>query len=248
MSIGGSAGLGSGPVQVVPDRGDRLPIDVTIAGGVPVLGVGDRGQTVDAVARIARANLPQVVIDPSAFGSGRQPSPTRFYVTTDGSATTGERVRTTVLASVPTGYVRLAAENRSTSRIFEEFGRVVGLGLIGTLVLAGCSLAVAVTTSILERRRQFALLRSAGMPVSRLRALVLLQAGAPLLAVATFSAVIGIAVAQVILRLATVDAVPWPDPSLALILGASLLGALLVVAMMLPPLERLTRPETARAE
>ena len=86
------------------------------------------------------------------------------------------------------------------------------------------------------------------MPVSRLRALVLLQAGAPLLAVAAFSAVLGIAVAQLILRLATVDAVPWPDPSLALILGASLVGALAVVALMLPPLERLTRPETARAE
>jgi putative ABC transport system permease protein len=107
---------------------------------------------------------------------------------------------------------------------------------------------VAVTTSVLERRRQFALLRSAGMPVSRLRALVLLQAGAPLLAVARLSAALGVAVAQVILRLATVDAVPWPDPSLGLTLAASLLGALLVVALMLPPLERMTRPESARAE
>ena len=58
---------------------------------------------------------------------------------------------------------------------------------------------------ILERRRQFALLRSAGMPVSRLRALVLLQAGAPLVAVAVFSAALGIVVAQAILRLADGD-------------------------------------------
>ena len=86
------------------------------------------------------------------------------------------------------------------------------------------------------------------MPVSRLRVLVLLQAGVPLLAVATFSALLGIAVAKVILQLATSDAVPWPAPSLALILGASMVGALVVVAMTLPPLERLTRPETARAE
>ena len=86
------------------------------------------------------------------------------------------------------------------------------------------------------------------MPVSRLRTLVMLQAGAPLVVVAAFSAVLGIAVAQGILRLATVDAVPPPDPSLALILGVSLAGALGVVALMLPPLERLTRPETARAE
>jgi predicted lysophospholipase L1 biosynthesis ABC-type transport system permease subunit len=132
--------------------------------------------------------------------------------------------------------------------VFEEFGRVVGLGLIGTLVLAGCSLAVAVTTSVLERRRQFALLRSAGMPVSRLRVLVLLQAGAPLVTVAAFSAALGIAVAQVILRVASTVDVPLPGPSLGLTLGASLLGALLVVALTLPPLERLTRPETARAE
>ena len=65
---------------------------------------------------------------------------------------------------------------------------------------------------------------------------------------AAFSAVLGIVVAQLVLRLATVDAVPWPDPSLGLILAASLIGALAVVALMLPPLERLTRPETARAE
>ena len=132
--------------------------------------------------------LPQLIIEPDALTGDRGTSPTKFYVTTDGSAVTGERLRTTVLASVPTAYVRLAAESRATSRVFEEFGRVVGLGLIGTLVLAGCSLAVAVSTSVLEQRRQFALLRSAGMPVSRLRALVLLQAGAPLLAVAAVSA------------------------------------------------------------
>jgi hypothetical protein len=42
--------------------------------------------------------------------------------------------------------------------------------------------------------------------------------------------------------------VPLPDPSLALTLGVSLIGALAVVAAMLPPLERLTRPESVRLE
>jgi hypothetical protein len=237
--VGGDT-LEPGTYTLSPDRGNRLPITFTV-------GADDLG-TFPAPDSPISGRLPQLIIEPDALPAGRAPSPTKFYVTTDGSATTGEQLRTTVVADVPTAYVRLASESRATSRVFEEFGRVVGLGLIGTLVLAGCSLAVAVTTSTLERRRQFALLRSAGMPVSRLRALVLLQAGAPLLAVATFSAVLGIVVAQVILRLATVDAVPWPDPSLALILTASMLGALAVVALMLPPLERLTRPETARAE
>ena len=103
-------------------------------------------------------------------------------------------------------------------------------------------------TGILDRRRQFALLRSAGMPVSRLRALVLLQAGAPLVAVAFFSAGLGIGVAQVILRLVTTATVPLPDASLVIIPGVSLLGALGVVALMLPPLERLTRPDSVRME
>ena len=235
-------GLEIGTYPLSPDRGNRLPITLTVAAGE----VGIFAPPEGSIASL----LPQLIVEPDALPPGRQPSPTRFYVGTDGSASTGEGVRTAVLASVPTAYARLASESRDSSRVYEEFGRVVGLGLIGTLVLAGCSLAVAVTTGVLERRRQFALLRSAGMPVSRLRALVLLQAGAPLLTVATFSAALGIVVAQVILRLAsrTEIAVPWPDPSLALILGASLLGALGVVALMLPPLERLTRPETARAE
>ena len=229
-----------GTYTLIPDRGDRRPITLAI-------GDGDVARF-DAPHGPIAAGLTQLVVEPDALPAGSVVAPTRFYVTTDGSPRTGEELRTAVVSAVPTAYVRLAAESRATSRIYQEFGRVVGLGLIGTLVLAGCSLAVAVTTSVLERRRQFALLRSAGMPVSRLRVLVLLQAGAPLLAVATLSAGLGIAVAQVILRLATVDAVPWPDPSLGLTLGASLFGALLVVAMMLPPLERMTRPETARAE
>ncbi|HEX6869230.1 MAG TPA: FtsX-like permease family protein, partial [Candidatus Limnocylindrales bacterium] len=223
-----------GTYTLIPDRGDRRPVTLTI-------GDGDVA-TFDAREGPIAAGLTQLIIDPGALPAGSVVAPTRFYVTTDGSAVTGEQLRTAVLASVPTAYVRLAAESRATSRIFEEFGRVVGLGLIGTLVLAGCSLAVAVSTSVIERRRQFALLRSAGMPVSRLRALVLIQAGAPLIAVATLSAVLGIVVAQLILRLATVDAVPWPDPSLAITLGFSLVGAMSVVALMLPPLERMTRP------
>ena len=81
------------------------------------------------------------------------------------------------------------------------------------------------TTGILDRRRQFALLRSAGMPVSRLRALVLLQAGAPLVTVALFSAVLGIGVVQAVLRLVGGSRpVPMPDGSLVIILGVSLLG------------------------
>lgn len=86
------------------------------------------------------------------------------------------------------------------------------------------------------------------MTASRLRALVLLQAGAPLVVVAAFSAALGIAITQLILRLADAPDVPLPDASLVLGLAVSLLAALAVVALMLPPLERLTRPDSVRLE
>ena len=230
----------AGTQSFSPDRGDRSPIEFAVTAadvslfapaGPPLLG------------------LPSVLIDPSVVAaSTHQASPTSFYIDTDGSAVTAERVRTAVVSDVATAYVRLADEDRSSSHVYEEFGRVVALGLVGSLVLAGCSLAVSVTTSVLERRRQFALLRSAGMPVSRLRVVVLLQAGAPLVAVAVFSSVLGIVVAQVILRLAQAVNVPWPNGSLAAVLLVSLAAALGVVALMLPPLERLTRPDSVRVE
>jgi FtsX-like permease family protein len=248
--LGLGTALTAASYDFIADRGDRSPISLTVrASDVATLEIGISPVVTDIVTRNVRVQLPQVILDPSLFAAaGRQPSANTFYIDTDGSTATAERVRTTVLASVATAYVRLASEDRETSHVYQEFGRVVGLGLIGSLVLAGCSLAVAVTTGVLERRRQFALLRSAGMPVSRLRALVLLQAGAPLVVVALVSAALGIVVAQVVLRLADAPTVPWPNGSLVVTLAVSLAGAMAVVVLMLPPLERLTRPDAIRIE
>ena len=239
--VQGETPLAAGSYQLIPDRGNRAPIAITVKAGaiaaleVPVQTVADR--------------LPQLLIDPSLLAAAAEPpSATRFYVRTDGSSATAERIRTAVATEAPTASVHRFGEPDGTSHVFDEFARVVGLGLLGSLILAGCSLAVAVSIGVLERRRQFALLRSAGMPAARLRALVMLQAGSPLLVVAAFSAALGIAITQLILRLADAPDVPLPDPSLLVTLGASLLDALGVVALMLPPLERLTRPESVRLE
>jgi hypothetical protein len=228
-------------ISFTPDRGDRRPIQAAVTAA----DLGDLG----AVDEPVRNLLPTFIIDPALLaGAGAAAPPNHLYVDTDGSSATAERIRTILMGEAPTAYVQLATESPASGAL-EEFGRVVGLGLIGSLILAGCSLAIAVTTGILDRRRQFALLRSAGMPVSRLRALVLLQAGAPLVTVALFSAVLGIGVVQAVLRLVGGSRpVPMPDGSLVIILGVSLLGALGVVALMLPPLERLTRPDSVRME
>lgn len=193
--------------------------------------------------------LPPVLVDPSAMGGSVDDYPlTRLLAATDGSTEAGERIRTAVVAAVPTGSVRTAQDHFVGNETFAEIGRVVALGLVGTLALAGASLAVAVTTATLERRRQFVFLRSAGMPASALRSVILIQAGAPLVVVAAFSAALGLVVANIVLLISGAEIVPAPDVSLLVTLAASLLVAMAVVALTLPPLERMTRPVSLRHE
>jgi hypothetical protein len=194
--------------------------------------------------------LPDVIIDPVALadpGAALAFPVTRIHVATDGSPGVGERVRNAVMAAAPAARVGLEREGTATVGPFEEIGRIVAIGLMGTLALAGCSLAVAVTTATLERRRQFVFLRSAGMSASALRATVLLQAGVPLVAVAGASALLGVIVGAAVVWIAG-GTVAMPNAGLLGVLVASLAVAMLIVALTLPPLERMTRPASLRHE
>ena len=237
----------SGEYVLVPDRSDQTgarPPSTTVSiapgSGEPFLSVeGEVG-----------GHLPPVLIDPVALDDpasiGGFPV-TRIYVTTDGSPGVVERVQTAVAAVQPASFFRSQLEPLAENTQFEEIGRIVALGLVGTLALAGCSLAVAVTTATLERRRQFVFLRSAGMPASSLRWTILLQAGVPLAGVAAVSAALGIIVGVGALWVAT-DSVTTPDASVIGILVLSLAVAMGIVALTLPPLERMTRPASLRSE
>ena len=193
--------------------------------------------------------LPDLLIDPTVLGAEKAATfpVTRVHVATDGSPVVAERVRTAVVSREPAASVRFESERIAMNSQFEEIGRIVAMGLVGTLALAGCSLAVAVTTATLERRRQFVFLRSAGMPASGLRATILLQAGVPLTAVAAVSAVLGAVVGVGVLLIAT-GSVVLPDASLVQIVAASVVVAMAVVVLTLPPLERMTRPASLRHE
>jgi hypothetical protein len=231
--------------HLTPDRGAtrgaaREGFDLTVRGDD--IGTFEPGLMVSGW-------LPEILVDPAFLGAhANEVGLSRLYVSTDGDPATAERVRTAAVASIPAAIVRSTADRSMGIPMYAEFGRVVSLGLIGTMVLAGCSLAVAVTTGMLDRRRQLALLRSAGMPVSRLRQVVLLQAGAPLLAVAIASAVLGTLIMQALLLLLEAPVVPLPAVDLPITLGLSLIGAMVLVAMTLPALERLTKPELMRLE
>jgi hypothetical protein len=127
--------------------------------------------------------------------------------------------------------------------------RVSNIGLSGTLVIAGCSLAVAVAGAIVERKQPFALLRLTGTRLSDLRRIVLAEAAAPLLTVATASVALGLGVAVLILATGGGDqqfAMPGLNYWLALVGGIGV--ALLVVLATLPLLNRLTALDSARFE
>jgi hypothetical protein len=129
----------------------------------------DRYARGDAAASSGR--MPAVLIEPAAFGFELEGlPPTRLLVATDGSPATMERARTIIESTMPTAVVATLDEVAADAAApMLELARVVSLGVIGAMLLAGASLAVAVGTGRIERRVPFPLLRLAGMPLTRLR-------------------------------------------------------------------------------
>jgi hypothetical protein len=85
------------------------------------------------------------------------------------------------------------------------------------------------------------------MPASGLRSTILLQAGVPLTAVAVVSAVLGAVVGVAVLWVAA-GTLALPDASLVGIVAGSVVVAMAIVVLTLPPLERMTRPASLRHE
>lgn len=195
--------------------------------------------------------LPDMIIEPSAVADdGRVMRPLFALVATDGARETVERVRTGLEAALPTSGAATGAEvAAATTRIVDEVGRIVTLGVFLTMAVAGASLAVAVTGGLLDRRRAFALLRLSGVTLRHLRSVLLLEAAGPLVAVAVVGGILGVLASQLLLRtLSAGVAVSLPDPSLAILLVAGVAGALAIVSGTLPLVASLTDLEETRFE
>jgi hypothetical protein len=143
------------------------------------------------------------------------------------------------------GEVALIRNNDDTN-----IERVVFAMLALTLLIAGCSLAVTVGGSIVERKRPFTLLRVSGAAASTLRRVVLLEALLPLLAASVVAALVGVAVARPLVAalLPRYAHVAFPGPTYYLTLGVGLLVAIGVILLTLPLLGRVTQPEKVRFE
>lgn len=181
-------------------------------------------------------------------------------------AATLERVRTFLTAydaTVATGQPDLSAWQMGSlePQTFGEVAQIrnndatntqrmilVLLGL--TVLVAGCSLAVTVGGSLVERRRQFTLLRVSGTPRSVLTRVVLLESVLPLVIASVVAAATGLGVAITLVKAVLPGVAPttFPGASYYLTMAGGFAVALLVVLATLPLLGRITQPERARFE
>ena len=120
--------------------------------------------------------------------------------------------------------------------------------VLASLLIAGCSLAVAMAAGVSERRRPFSLMQLNGGPLGVLQRMVALETAGPLLVIAVLSALTGFVTSDLFLR-SQLDVTLRP-PGLAyyLIVGGGLFGAIAMIASTMTLLDRTTRPENARVE
>ncbi len=124
-------------------------------------------------------------------------------IATDGTPAALERIRTKVdtiaprRVTVPQTLGQLSAASIRDATQLQHLG---DLTILISVILAGCSLAVAVAGSLVERKRPFALLRLTGMPIRSLRRVVLLEAAVPLIGLTISSAAAGLLTAELLLR------------------------------------------------
>lgn len=177
------------------------------------------------------------------------PSPW-ILVETDGTVAGRERARTEI--EKVAGVEALAATSSETygegTRLFRQLTQLMNVGIFVTLLVAGCSLLIAVADSLLERKRPFTLLRLTGMSLRQLRWTVMLEAAIPLVIVSLLSVGIGTAFGGLLLYATTGVMVSMPGWPFMLTIALGIVLSLAVVACTLPLLNKLTRSENAKFE
>ena len=132
--------------------------------------------------------------------------------------------------------------------------RVILAMIALTLITAGCSLAVTVGGSLVERKRPFTLLRVSGTPLSVLYKVVIYEAMVPLVLVSLIAAGVGIGIGIPVIKSLMKSLAPntkypmYPSVGYYIAIGAGLIISLGLVVITLPLLKRMTKPEEARFE
>jgi hypothetical protein len=172
-----------------------------------------------------------------------------IVVGTDGTQAALERTRTTVEStasfelSAPSTVSQLSA---ATLRDVTELQHLADLAILLSVIIAGCSLAVAVAGSLIERRQPFALLRLSGMSLAALRRVVVLEAAVPLVTLTVISGCSGLLASELLLRALRGATVRLPSTSYYVTVATGTVLALGLVGATMPLLKRISAPENAR--
>ena len=128
--------------------------------------------------------------------------------------------------------------------------KIVYAAVALTLIVAGCSLAVAVGGGLVDRKRPFTLLRVSGTQVGVLSRVVLLEAAVPLVAATVVAAGIAYGTSTwAFVRLARAGtAIPQLGSDYYALMGIGLAVAFGVITVTLPLLRRMTSPGNVRFE
>jgi hypothetical protein len=139
---------------------------------------------------------------------------------------------------------------KSRAVLYNELQRGALAVAAVTLLVSGCSLAVALAGGVIDRKRPFTLLRLTGTPVSVLYRVALLESAVPLAIAALVAAGTGLLVAmRVVEKLGTKNtSVAMPNYIYFLTVGIGLAASLAAILAALPLLKRLTNPDAAQFE
>jgi hypothetical protein len=175
------------------------------------------------------------------------PHPQTWFLRTNGSLATAQRVRAAQTASGLLGDVDTAADDAVPAPASDPLRRQAELVVALILSIAGCSLAVMMIEGIVERRRELAMLAAAGTRPRDLRSSVALEIVIPLAVASIASCVIGVVVTATLLRVRGIGlVVPWT--SLAQLLAVTVVVGAAVLALGLPMLGRVIRADNLRTE
>ena len=264
---GGSGSSGPG----APGNGGRLkgsepsPYGVISCAGLrelKVLGQCARGPSAVIVqSAMLFSDNPRYSTQAIASGSSPAASPDTSHlylqallVKVNGSSTL-EKVRTYLVTHATQSASGTAPRTfgeavQARAVIADTVQRLIYIAVVLTVIVAGCSLAVSVGGSLVERRRPFTLLRVTGTSARTLYQVVFAEAMLPLVAATVVAGGLGYLVALLTVGKMAPAGTPVPSPGHAyyLTMGTGLIASLLVILASLPLLGRMTGPDKVRFE
>jgi ABC-type antimicrobial peptide transport system permease subunit len=233
----------------------EFPVLGTSAPGVNFVVVDSTGLLFNVNPVYLSRNLPLVTKDSPAYVGNTSSLPIAYMLIQVDNSVTMEKVRTLLSRYTTQFGTNLSPQTfgevgQARISLIDQVEKAVFIGIALIIIVAGCSLAVAVSGSLIERKRPFTLLRLSGTPTSVLYRVVLLESVLPLIAVVFFSGAIGSGLAAAFIKglaPAGTDLV-FPGQAYYLTVGAGFIIAVVVILLSMPLLGRITKPENAKFE